>query len=183
MVGGAVWLAVALLPPRDDRPGTNGVAANGPAAVGMMPGMVLVEPPVAAPQISFSDGAGTSLSLEDFRGRVVLVNLWATWCAPCVREMPSLDRLQARLGGADFQVVALSIDRDGAAAIEPFYAAHGISHLPVYVDPRGAAPRALRALGLPTSVLIDRDGRLLARYEGAAEWDSPEAVALIQRYL
>jgi thiol-disulfide isomerase/thioredoxin len=121
--------------------------------------------------------------LSDFAGRVVLLNLWATWCAPCVREMPTLDRLQAELGGPDFEVVALSSDRAGAAAVEPFFRTHGLSRLGVYLDPQGEATRALGTRGLPTTVLIDREGREVGRLEGVAEWDSPEAKALIRAYI
>jgi thiol-disulfide isomerase/thioredoxin len=122
---------------------------------------------------------GMPVSLADFRGRVILLNFWATWCAPCVAEMPSLDRLEAMLGGKDFTVIALSEDLS-PTAIGPFFSEHGLTRLRRYHDPAGALARAFSLRGLPTTVLIDREGRVLGRFEGPAEWDSPEAVALIR---
>ncbi len=130
--------------------------------------------------MAFADGAGAPLTLEAFRGKVVLVNLWATWCPPCVKEMPSLDRLQARLGGPDFEVVAISQDKGGVALPAAFLSREGLESLTVYLDPRATAVPALRAPGLPTSVLIDRDGREIARLVGPAEWDSDAMVAALR---
>ena len=136
--------------------------------------------PTPAPALSFEDATGNPLALEDFRGQVVVLNLWATWCAPCRHEMPSLDRLQAEHGGADLHVVALSLDRGELAQIEAFYEEVGIEHLAIYRDPKGAVGRALGALGLPTTVVIDQAGREVGRLLGPAEWDSEEAVALLR---
>ena len=143
----------------------------------------LIDPPRSAPEISFSDASGNSVGLTDFRGGVVLLNFWATWCAPCIREMPSLDRLEAALGGPEFQVVALSIDREGPDAVAAFFAEHGIEHLAIYNDSLARASRELVESGLPTTWLIDRDGRLRGRYAGPTEWDSAAAEALIRHYL
>lgn len=128
----------------------------------------------------FTDGEGRALTLADFRGRVVLLNLWATWCVPCRVEMPTLDRLQARLGGADFHVLPLSIDRAGLRPVRRFYEEIGIRHLGLYLAEDLRAMQALGVLGLPTTLLIDRDGREIARLVGPAEWDSPEAIAQFQ---
>jgi thiol-disulfide isomerase/thioredoxin len=136
--------------------------------------------PTPAPALSFEDAQGEQLSLEDFRGKVVVLNLWATWCAPCRHEMPSLDRLQATQGGDDLQVVALSLDRGGLQQVEDFYQEIGVQHLGIYRDPTGAAGRELGALGLPTTVVIDPDGREVGRLLGPAEWDSAEALALLR---
>ncbi len=122
---------------------------------------------------SFVDGAGRPVRLADFAGKVVLLNVWATWCAPCVRELPSLDRLQAELGGADFQVVAVAQDRGGAAVVQPFMEKHGVKALSAYFDALGAAGTALGVPGLPTSILIGRDGREVARMLGVADWGTP----------
>lgn len=138
--------------------------------------------PAAVPEIGFTDAEGKALTLADFKGRVVLLNLWATWCAPCVEEMPSLDRLQARLGGQDFAVVALSVDRQGRSLVQPFVEKLGVRNLPIYLDTGSAAMRALKIRGLPTTVLIDRDGREVGRLEGAASWDSKDAEALLRFY-
>lgn len=131
--------------------------------------------------LDFVDGAGASRSLAEWRGRVVLVNLWATWCAPCVEEMPALDRIAARLGGADFEVVAIAVDRQGATVVRPFLEKLGLSRLELYLDPTNAVVRALAAPGLPVSVVLDREGRELGRVLGAAEWDSPEFEAILRR--
>ena len=131
--------------------------------------------------LDFVDGAGASRSLAEWRGRVVLVNLWATWCAPCVEEMPALDRIAARLGGPDFDVVAISVDRQGAAVVAPFLGKLGLTRLAPYLDPSNAAVRVLGAPGLPVSVVLDREGRELGRVLGAAEWDSPAFEALLRR--
>jgi len=145
-----------------------------------LPGFVATEPPAPLPAASFKDAAGNRVRLADFRGRVVLLNFWATWCPPCVREMPSLDRLQAMIGGKDFTVIALSLDRLGKARVAPFFGEHGLENLTQYLDPRSRVAVALRVNGLPTTVLIDRAGREVGRVIGPAEWDSPEALTLIQ---
>jgi thiol-disulfide isomerase/thioredoxin len=148
-----------------------------------LPGFEAVSPPVPAPEIAFNDGAGVPLTLADFRGRVVLLNFWATWCAPCVREMPSLDRLQAALGGPDFEVVALSVDRGGISQVRPFFARLGIAHLKKYLDTTSRSISAFGLIGLPVTVLIDAEGMEVGRLNGPAEWDSEAAVALIRTYL
>ncbi len=143
----------------------------------------LHEVPKPIPEIQFQDGEGRDLTLADFRGKVVLLNVWATWCVPCRHEMPTLDRLQAELGGPDFQVLALSIDRDGFEAVAKFYTEIGVKHLAMYLDASGMAAPALGAVGLPTSLLIDRDGREIGRLVGPAEWDSPEMITFLRGYL
>lgn len=142
-----------------------------------------IQPPRPAPETGFTDESGKSLTLADLRGKVLLVNLWATWCAPCVEEMPALDALQAKLGGRDFQVLAVSTDRGGAKQVRPFYEKHGLKRLAIYLDPKTALTRALGAKGLPTSILIDREGKMVGQLVGAAAWDSLDAVALIRHYM
>ena len=132
---------------------------------------ILAASPQPAPELAFTDLAGKPLALADFKGKFVLLNLWATWCQPCLKEMPSLAALQAKLGPA-LTVVALSEDRGGADVVEPFIAKLGLDRLPIYLDPKSAAIRALGARGLPTSVLIDADGQILGKVEGGADWDS-----------
>jgi thiol-disulfide isomerase/thioredoxin len=114
---------------------------------------------------------------------VVLVNLWATWCAPCKREMPSLDRLQAKLGGADFAVLPISLDRTGPEKPRQFLAANGLKNLDLFLDSGNTLMQAMRAPGLPLSVLIDRQGREIARLAGPAEWDGAEAETMIRALL
>lgn len=142
-----------------------------------------VNPPRPLPELHFTDGAGRAMTFADFRGRVVLLNLWATWCAPCRKEMPTLDRLQAKLGGPDFQVVPLSIDRQGLSVVKPFYKELGLKSLGIYVDQSGKAASDLGAVGIPTTLLVDREGREIGRKVGPAEWDSPAIVEMIRRYL
>jgi len=139
--------------------------------------------PVPAPEIAFQDADGKALSLADFRGRVVVLNYWATWCQPCVAEMPSLDRLQAQMGARGVSVVAISVDRGGLRQVAPFFAANALHHLAVYLDPQGASMRALAIRGLPTTIVIDGQGRERGRLEGEAAWDSPAAERLLLQYL
>ena len=135
------------------------------------------------PELRFEDGDGRPLTLADFRGKVVLLNVWATWCGPCREEMPTLDRLQAALGGPDFEVVALSIDRAGIDPVDRFYAEIGVRHLGRYIDVTGKTARDVGAYGLPTTLLIDREGREVARHVGPAEWDTPAMTAFFREQL
>ena len=137
--------------------------------------------PRPVPALAFVDRDDVTKSLADFKGRVVLLNIWATWCVPCRAEMPALDRLQAKLGGPDFEVVPLSIDRKGLNVVKPFYAELGLKSLSIYIDQSGDAAHTLETVGVPTTLLIDRDGHELGRKLGPAEWDQQDAVALIQR--
>jgi len=134
------------------------------------------------PEIRFQDASGDSRSLADFRGRVVLLNLWATWCVPCRKEMPSLDRLQTQLGGPAFEVVALSIDRS-SQAVREFYQQYGIRALALYIDPSTEVTRPLGTVGIPTTLLVDGEGRELWRRVGPAKWDAPAEVAEIRKHL
>jgi thiol-disulfide isomerase/thioredoxin len=136
-------------------------------------------PPVELPAISFQDDKGNPLTLENFRGKAVLLNLWATWCFPCREEMPSLDRLQKEMGSDTFEVVALSLDRAGQKASAEFLSETNVEHLRLYVDPTMKTGNKLRAVGMPTTILIDKEGREVGRLSGPAEWDSPDAKALI----
>jgi thiol-disulfide isomerase/thioredoxin len=137
--------------------------------------------PAPPPTITFTDADGKETTLADFAGQGLVINLWATWCPPCVAEMPALDRLQAMLRAERIAVLALSSDRGGRAQVEPFYQRLGLKELAIWLDPRGAAARALGARGLPTTVIIDRAGREVARLEGEAAWDAPELVAAVRR--
>ena len=139
--------------------------------------------PQPVPDIRFQGADGKPHALSDFRGKVVLLNVWATWCAPCRKEMPALDRLQQTLGGAEFEVIALSIDSGGAAAVRRFYDEIGIRSLALYVDPSMAASSKLRTVGIPTTLLLDREGRERWRKTGPAEWDSPEIIESLRAKL
>ena len=139
--------------------------------------------PRVLPAIRFADEKERAMTLQDFRGKFVLLNFWATWCAPCREEMPTLDRLQAELGGPDFEVAALSIDRGVPIVVRTYYDEIGIKALRIYIDQSGEASSALGVNGIPATLLIDRAGRELGRKIGPAEWDSPEVITLIQGYL
>ncbi len=142
----------------------------------------LLDPPRPAPELGFTARDGTPRRLADFRGKVVLVNLWATWCGPCVEEMPSLDRLQAKLGPA-LLVLAVSEDRGGESAVAPFLEKLKLGHLAVYLDPKNGAIKAFGVQGLPTSFLIGRDGRVRAMLEGSTTWDAPAMISRLKPYL
>ncbi|MBV6486666.1 MAG: Thiol-disulfide oxidoreductase ResA [Pseudorhodoplanes sp.] len=144
---------------------------------------ILHEAPKPIASIAFEDGQGRPRSLAEFRGKVVLLNIWATWCGPCRREMPSLDRLQGLLGGSDFEVVALSIDRAGLEVVRKFYADVGIRNIAIYIDSSGKATRELATVGVPATLLIDRTGRELGRLVGPAEWDEPDIVQFLKRVI
>jgi thiol-disulfide isomerase/thioredoxin len=144
---------------------------------------VLLDKPILVAEINFDDGEGHARKLADFKGKVVLLNIWATWCIPCRKEMPALDRLQASLGGANFEVVPVSIDRSGLEVIRKFYIEVGIRNLALYVDSSGQVLGRVRALGLPTSLLIDRGGEEIGRVIGPAEWDAPEIIAFIKCFV
>jgi thiol-disulfide isomerase/thioredoxin len=162
-------------PPASPRAPKSGVASIGQ--------LHWSESPQVLPATAFSDEKGTSRTLRDFAGRVLVVNFWATWCEPCVREMPSLDALEASLGGEKFGVVAINQDRNGAEVAQPFLAEHGWSHLALYTDPRSQAVRDMAVRGLPTSLIVDGQGREVARLEGSTTWDSPEMVASLQKLI
>ncbi len=134
-------------------------------------------------EVRFVDADGRPMSLADFRGKQVLLNIWATWCGPCLEEMPTLDRLQARLGGPDFEVVALSIDREGVDVVRDFYAELDLQALRIYVDTSTMAPINLNVLGVPTTLLLDGNGREIGRYTGPTEWDGEAVVSAIREQL
>jgi thiol-disulfide isomerase/thioredoxin len=154
-----------------------------PVFSGLMGQFTLIKPLRPAPEARFRDKFDAELSLARFRGKVVLVNFWATWCAPCVREMPTIDNLQAELGGDKFAVVAISTDRQGARIIQPFLARLGLKNLKIYVDSRRKLYTELGVRGLPTTFLIDHEGMVRGYLEGPAEWDSKESKALMRYYI
>src|SRR5258707_9625974 len=138
--------------------------------------------PQPAPETAFTDADGKPVSFADFKGKPVVVNLWATWCKPCLQEMPSLDRLQAKLDDK-LAIVAVSEDRGGAQRVGPFVAAMGLQKLKIYLDPQSDVGHAFNVRGLPTSIVIDARGRVVGRVEGAAEWDSEAMLAALKPFL
>ena len=129
---------------------------------------------------SFADGTGAMKDLSNWKGRVVLLNLWATWCAPCRKEMPELAQLQKLLGSPDFEVVAISEDLKGAEASAAFLKEAGADNLALYTDKKATALAAIQSVGLPTTVLIDRNGKEVGRLLGPADWASKEAQELVK---
>ena len=158
------------------------IEAAYPLVTGQVQNFILYDAPQAAPEIAFKDDTGRDLDLKDFRGQYVLLNFWATWCGPCQREMPSLDRLQAQLGGQNFYVLALSEDRTGVEDVKSFFVETVLSELKIYIDDTGASSRTFAVGGLPATVLLDPAGNIVARMIGPAEWDSPEAITFFQHF-
>lgn len=133
---------------------------------------------VSAQSFQLEDESGTA-SLADYEGKYVLLNFWATWCAPCRKEMPQLAELQAEFGGADFEVLTLATGRNSPAGIKKFFAENAITNLPRHQDPKQAVAREMAVLGLPITVILNRDGQEIARLRGDAEWNSDSAKAII----
>lgn len=165
------------------------VAKLKPLARGELAAVLVEDPPLPLPNLSFQDGNGKTVDLASFRGRTVLLNLWATWCAPCRKEMPTLNALQQQLGGEgkDFDVVAVSIDTRDPEKPRRFLAETGATALPFYVDPSGEIFQRLRtvgrAVGMPTSLVVDASGCAVGYLPGPAEWNSADAVAFIKTAL
>ncbi len=152
------------------------------AAPDLKPLVGPAEPKPATPAAAtFIDAEGETRSLADFKGQGIVVNLWATWCVPCVAEMPALQALARAVEKDRIAVLPLSSDRGGAAVVRRFYARNDIQGLAVWLDPKGEAARAWGARGLPTTLIIDREGREVARVEGAVEWASAESIAELKR--
>lgn len=134
--------------------------------------------PKAVTDAAFFDEADAAMTLQVFTGKYVLLNFWATWCAPCRKEMPSLDALQKEFGGENFQVVTLATGRNQPAAIRRFFEQVGVDSLPGYRDPKQKVARNMAVLGLPISVLLNPDGQEIARLRGDADWHSDSARAI-----
>jgi thiol-disulfide isomerase/thioredoxin len=149
-------------------------------AKGKMVTFVAKTSPEVLPEIEFQDAAGKTRTLAEWRGKVVLLNIWATWCAPCRHEMPSLDRLKQAMAGKDFDVVALSIDRDGIAKAKAFLDEIKVTSLEPLIDATSRSASALKVIGVPTTLLIDAQGREIGRLVGPAEWDSEDAKRLVE---
>src|SRR6476469_6089070 len=154
-----------------------------PLAHGEVAALTMATTPLKLPDLAFDDADGKPRKLSDWRGRTVLVNLWATWCVPCRREMPALDALQAKLGGPDFEVVAVNIDTRDPDKPKNFLKEADLTRLGYFTDQKAKAFQDLqskgKALGMPTSVLVDRNGCEIASIAGPAEWASDDAIKLI----
>ena len=150
------------------------------AALGTMGGLVPTDPPKPLPDAAFLDADGNRRTVGEFAGKGLVINLWATWCVPCVAELPALQAAARALRTDGIVVLALSSDRGGASVVRKFYAAHDIDALDIWLDPKGEAARAWGARGLPTTFIVDRTGKNRAKLEGAADWASAEAVTAVR---
>lgn len=177
-----------------DNAGQAGAAPVAPAAVGAaapaaklnqgkMTAFVYKTAAEPVPQFPFYNAAQATKTIADKKGKVVLLNLWATWCGPCREEMPSLDRLQKEMGSDKFEVMAVSVDKNGFETAKKFLDGLGVQSLAYYSDPTGRAPSQVKAIGMPATLLIDADGREVGRLMGPAEWDSSDAKRLIEAML
>jgi len=153
-----------------------------PPLTGWMQNFILKQRITPAPPIAFRDPDGNEKVVSDFRGQALLINFWATWCAPCIRELPSLARLQTQMGNSRFTVLAVSTDTKGKTVAAPFLERLKLTNLPLYLDSEMEFARALGVKSLPTTILIDRTGNVVGSLAGLAEWDSAEAQALIDYF-
>jgi thiol-disulfide isomerase/thioredoxin len=154
-----------------------------PLAQGEVAALAVAQRPFHVPDLAFKDVDGRAHTLADWRGRTVLLNLWATWCVPCRREMPALDKLESELGGANFQVVAVNIDTRDPDKPLAFIKDAGVRHLAYYADPSAKVFQDLKsagkAFGMPTTLLVDRSGCEIGEMAGPAEWSSADGIKLV----
>jgi thiol-disulfide isomerase/thioredoxin len=194
VVGSVLAVGLYMMGPTEGNAQASSCAAARPVAdrirplvTGEIAGVLVAEKQQMLPNLTFQAPDGKMMTLADMRGRMLLVNLWATWCAPCRKEMPALDKLQAELGGADFEVVTINIDQRNLDRPKTFLAEVGVTRLAYYADPSAKVFQQLRAVdravGMPTTLLIDANGCELAYLAGPAEWSSPEAMKLIRAAL
>jgi len=183
LVAAVIWIVVqyrdAGTPPGADGAGDAAV----PPLSGTVRNFTPTNPERPAPIEPFYDADGREVTLQEFGGKVVLLNLWATWCAPCLKELPSLDRLQAQLGGDRFEVVAVSVDRRGVEAVRPYFEKLKITHLAIYVESKDRLAQALDLQILPSTIIIGPHGLMAGKMIGPAEWDASEALALLRHYI
>ena len=192
LIGAAIGSALlygtgALNRPTGDpacRPAVELARKLAPLAHGEVAALAMATTPLRLPELAFEDAGGQPKKLSDWRGRTVLVNLWATWCVPCRKEMPALDELQAKLGGADFEVVAINIDTRDPEKPKNFLKDANLTRLGYFSDQKAKVFQDLkavgRALGMPTSVLVDAQGCEIATIAGPAEWASDDAIKLLK---
>ena len=136
--------------------------------------------PTVAPPLRFTNADGQQRTLADYHGHTLVVNLWATWCPPCIAELPSFAALAPRLKQDGTLILPISIDLNGAAAVRPFFAQHGISDLPILLNQDGSNLQVLNSNGIPVSVVIDPAGQMVARLDGAANWNTPATIAFLR---
>ncbi len=180
ILAAALYMALAL----GATPGSADIAAASEARVGDMKKLVFHSAPKATPSVPFdlADDAGTA-TLADYKGKVVLLNFWATWCAPCRKEMPHLAELQTELGGDDFEVLTIATGRNSPVGIKRFFDEIGVENLPRHQDPKQQLAAQMAIFGLPITVILDADGNEIARMRGDADWASDSAKAVLRALL
>jgi thiol-disulfide isomerase/thioredoxin len=190
--GGAAWYGLASHNPMaagagECRASKTAAEHLKPLAKGELAAVGVHQAPKPPPVISFQGPDGQPMSLASFKGKTILVNLWATWCVPCRQEMPALDKLQADLGGSDFQVVAINVDTRNREKPKAWLQENGISNLAYHADPEGRILQVLQksghVVGLPTTFVVDASGCEIALLKGPAEWASPDAVTFMKTAL
>lgn len=157
------------------------VAALKEARVGDMKKLVIHKAPRDRIEKAFQTADGSDMSIADFAGKVMVVNFWATWCPPCRKEMPYLDALKGEIGGDDVDVIAIAMDRASVGKIEDFYASIDAAHLEILREPSLRIGTEAGILGMPVTIILDREGREVARLQGEAKWDGPDAKDMIAR--
>ena len=174
---GCLWIMTSQVDPIPTHPGA------GPERVGQMQSFAMT--PSLRPRLTvgWKDASGQEVSLAAFRGKVVMLNFWASWCSPCLRELPSINRLQARLGGDQFTVVALNVDRGGKSVASRYTRRLKLDKLALYVDQDNNAAKSMKLQNMPTTIIFDSKGREVGRLVGAAEWDTEEAVNLLKWFI
>jgi len=145
--------------------------------------LIVHETPRAVPAFRFFDETDNRHGLQKFRGKIVALHFWATWCIPCRTELPMVDALQGELGSTDFTFVSLSVDRNGAALVRKYYDEHGIRNLAVYIDDGMDAAQTLLVNGFPYTIFFNREGLEIARLLGERNWTKPEVIALMRRLI
>lgn len=150
---------------------------------GDMRKLIFHSAPIETSDVSFFAENGDEISLADFEGKFIVLNFWATWCAPCRKEMPDLSRLQSALGGNDFEVVTVATGPNPRPAMERFFAEIGVDNLPLHTDPRQRFSRSMGVLGLPATAIINPEGREIARMQGEADWSSDNAIAIMRELM
>ena len=159
------------------------VAHAAPPKSGDMNKFTENNPPIESPSTPFIDSSGKEVTLHAFKNNWILINFWATWCAPCISELPSLAKLESKINNPNFTLLLISIDRSGPKVFQPFLKRLGLESLKSGSDPKASLMRKLGLTGIPTTLLISPTGKVVGKLEGAAEWDTPSAVALVNFYL
>ena len=177
-VSGAALYGGALLAAEGDALRALDRRADGSAILNL----VVTDGPMEPPAISFTDEAGETLSLADYRGTPVAVHFWATWCFPCRAELPTMDALQREFGDT-LVILPLSLDRDGAALVRNYYEDHDLTTLPVMIDEKMAAGRALRVHGIPATIFVNGEGAEVARVLGDRDWSDPDVIELVRHII